>query len=397
MRSANSDSPGRAWVVPLALTIMVAFGVILYGFSVYATDQAAGGEFSKTVLSLAYGGSVFSGGLFAFTVGRLADKHGVRAILAVGAVLGCLGLVGFSVANQPWQVVAAWWLLLGPAQAMVYYEPAYVAIDQWAFSVEHRARILATITVIGGLAGIIFIPLITRLVEVLGWRPTVAVMGLLLLIVGGGTSLFGLPRRQNDEANIARAATSRTIVTGLLQDRHFLLYTVALTLILLSTQGVIAHRIANFEETGFSLATVSLWAAVASAMSLPGRWIAPRLAEQFGATKVQSIIAVVVAASVALMINGATSWQMIGHFCLFGLAFGALLPLRSLVMGGWYSGQSYGRVMGAQWTAVVLTAAAGPVVVGVLRDTTGSYTAPFALLTVLFVAAAVLISASNQQ
>jgi len=171
---------------------MVGFGVILYGFSVYATDEAAGAEFSKTTLSIAYGGAVFAGGLMALPVGRFADRHGVRVIVGVGAVLGCLGLVAFSISTQPWQVVAAWWLLIGPAQAMVYYEPAYVAIDRWS-SIDDRAATLATITVIGGLAGIIFIPLTARLVDAVGWRWAVSSMGMLLLVVGTATAIFALP------------------------------------------------------------------------------------------------------------------------------------------------------------------------------------------------------------
>ena len=83
--------PPRTWVVPMALTVMVGFGVILYGFSVYATDQAAGAEFSKTTLSVAYGGAVFIGGLFALPVGHFADKHGVRTVIGAGALLDYFG------------------------------------------------------------------------------------------------------------------------------------------------------------------------------------------------------------------------------------------------------------------------------------------------------------------
>lgn len=189
---------------------------------------------------------------------------------------------------------------------------------------------------------------------------------------------------------------SRGLNSGFLRDHRFLLYTVALMLILLATQGIIAHRVARFEEVGFSLTTVALWAAVASAMSLPGRWIAPRLAERFGATGVQAVIALIVACSVLLMVDGTSSWQMIGHFFLFGLAFGALLPLRAMVMGGWFSGPTFGRIMGTQWTGVVLVAATGPVLVGVLRDITGGYQASLVLLVTFYVAAAAVIVASGR-
>lgn len=374
---------------------MVGFGVILYGFSVYATDQAAGAEFSKTVLSLAYGGSVFVGGLLALPVGRYADRHGVRAIVGMGAVLGGLGLAAFAMSHEWWQVIAAWWLLIGPAQAMIYYEPAYVAIGQWS-SRRDRARTLATITLIGGLAGIVFIPLAARLVALLGWRSAVVVLALLLITVGGATSVFALPQhRGGDKTGAKPAAIIST--TDLFKDPRFLLYTLALMFILLATQGVIAHRLARFEEVGFSLASVAAWAAIASALSLPGRWIAPRLADRFGSTRVQACIALLVALSVTLMVDGTASWQMISHFFLFGLAFGALLPLRAMVMGDWFSGPSYGRIMGAQWTGVVLVAATGPVLVGVLRDATGGYRVSMVILSALYVAAAAAIILSGRE
>jgi MFS family permease len=374
---------------------MVGFGVILYGFSVYATDQAAGADFSKTALSVAYGGAVFAGGLMALPVGRFADRHGVRLIVGTGAVLGCLGLVAFSISTQPWQVVAAWWLLIGPAQAMVYYEPAYVAIDRWS-QVGDRATTLATITVIGGLAGIIFIPLAARLVDAVGWRWTVSSLGILLLVVGTTTAVFALPPSGPGAADHSSQPRRRALLSQLLRDWRFVLYTVALMLVLLSTQGVIAHRVARFEETGFSLEAVAFWAAAASALSLPGRWIAPRLAVRFGATRVQATIAMIVAFSVALMVNGAAAWQMVGHFFLFGLAFGALFPLRSMVMSNWYSGPAFGATMGTQWSAVVLVAATGPVLVGVLRDQTGGYEASFLVLAALYLAAAAVIAASGR-
>jgi len=382
--------------MPLAATVMVGFGVILYGFSVYATDQAAGADFSKTALSLAYGGSVFVGGLLALPVGRYADRHGVRVIVGTGAVLGSMGLVAFSMSNQSWQIVAAWWLLIGPAQAMIYYEPAYVAISQWT-PTRDRARTLASITLIGGLAGIVFIPLAARLVALVGWRPSVLILAFLLLTVGGATAVFALPHQRGRAVAAASQSTTDVSAAGLLKDRRFLLYTLALMLILLATQGIIAHRVARFEEVGFSLTTVALWAAIASALSLPGRWIAPRLADRFGATRVQAIIALIVAFSVTLMVDGTASWQMVGHFFLFGLAFGALLPLRAMVMGDWYSGPSYGRIMGTQWTAVVLVAAAGPVLVGVLRDATGGYQVSTVILTTLYLVAAATILLSGRE
>ncbi|MCP3995211.1 MAG: MFS transporter [bacterium] len=386
--------PDRRWVFPLATTLMIGYGVILYGFSVYATDQAAGADFSTTTLSLGYGGSVFVGGLLAIPIGHLADKRGVRVIFGIGALFGGLGLALFAISNEPWQVVAAWWLLLGPAQAMIYYEPAFVAIDQWSSPVD-RARTLATITLIGGLAGILFIPLIAWLMTIMSWRSAVLLLGLLLFVVGEITALVALPI--GTPGRMTSEASDLITLPALLRDRRFVLYTVALMLSLLAVQSVIAHRVARFEETGFPVTTVALWASVASALSLPGRWIAPRLAERFGATRVQALIAVIVAVSVLLMVDGTSHSQMVFHFFLFGLALGALVPLRAMVMGSWFSGPGYGRIMGTQWSAVVLVAAAGPFLVGTVRDTTGDYSVSFYLLAAVLLVAAIVIVASGRR
>ena len=50
-------------IVALATTVMVAFGVMFYGFSVFLTVDAAGADFSTTVLSVGYGGAALVGGL----------------------------------------------------------------------------------------------------------------------------------------------------------------------------------------------------------------------------------------------------------------------------------------------------------------------------------------------
>ena len=43
------------------------------------------------------------------------------------------------------------------------------------------------------------------------------------------------------------------------------------------------------------------------------------------------------------MISGDEYWQMVVSFALFGLVFGAALPLRALTMGGWIPTRSSAR------------------------------------------------------
>ena len=380
-------------IVPLSLTVMVAFGIMLYGFSVFLTDGAAGGEFSTGLLSVAYGGGLVAGGSLAYPIGRRADRHGVRGIFGLGAVLGAAGLTLFSFATEPWQVLLAWWGLIGPAGAMTFYEPAFVAVDRWCTK-EQRAKALAVLTLIGGLAGIIFLPGIERLISLVGWRPAVRVLGLLLLVTGGATALFFLRR----EPSIERVASihERYSLGAILRDRRFVLFTAAMVLSSVGRRRCSRTGWRGLKKQVSPWPGVAVWAAVASALSLPGRSVAPFLAQRFRSTSVQATVMGLMAVASMLMIDGSSDWQLSGHFIVFGLSFGAVLPLRAMVMSRWYSGSGYGRTMGAQWAVASLIGATGPAVVGILHDSTGGYQVPIALVASLLAGAAILVVLSGR-
>ena len=81
---------------------------------------------------------------------------------------------------------------------------------------------------------------------------------------------------------------------------------------------------------------------------------------------------------------------MPAHFILFGVAFGAMLPLRPVIMADWYSGPGFGRIMGAQWSLAAVAGAAGPWLVGFGRDAAASYDGPLIGVAIALVVAAAL-------
>ena len=184
-------------IIALSVLVMVAFGTLFYAYSIFITKEAAGAEYSISLLSVAWTGAVLVGGGFAFLVGRHADQHGVRGIMGLGTLVGAAGLILLGASQSGWQLVLVSWLLIGPAGAMTFYEPAFVAVDQW-FGVAGSTRSLATLTVIGGLAGPIFIPLTGFLTVSLGWRWAAVVLAAILLTVGLVTTIFVFPSHMGE-------------------------------------------------------------------------------------------------------------------------------------------------------------------------------------------------------
>jgi len=245
---------------------------------------------------------------------------------------------------------------------------------------------------IGGLAGPLFLPGTERLIATVGWRDTTLVLAGAMILAGAINALIlpkGIPRADADGRPPVRPVR-------LLRDRRFVLFTIAMALSFGAFQSVFFHRIAVFEEAGFTVATVTLWAAASSVLSLPGRYAGPYLAERLGGIKIYAIATTLSAAAVVVMV-GAETWRMPTHFVGFGLTFGAMLPIRAVVMSHWYSGPGYGRIMGAQWSFAAVAGAAMPALTGVVRDRAGDYAPALIAVAALFGLAAVTAFLSGRR
>jgi MFS family permease len=252
---ADSVRSGAGLLAALCVVVSVAYGALSYGFAVLITAPAAGGEFSRGLLSAAYGGSVLTGGLGAVLVGRLADRVGVRWLMAGGSLAGAAGLLAFAWATAGWQVLAVWWVLLGPVTALTFYEPAYVAIQQ-AFATPVRARAIGVLALAAGLSGPIFTLATGALVDGLGWRAATRVLASALACAAPVAAILITARPVHGAPESERAPWRANLASY--RATRLRLFTVGVVLAYGALEAVVVHRIARFEDLGFALATVTL-------------------------------------------------------------------------------------------------------------------------------------------
>lgn len=380
------DRYPRATVVAIAAFVFIAFGVELYAMSVLLTENAAGGEFSISLLSLAFGGSVVIAGLVAPRVGRWADHHAVRGLMILGAVLAFLALATVSLTDSGWIVVLAFWLLLGPAQAMTLYEPAFVAVGLWV-GANKRNHAIALLVVIGGLAGPVFLPLTGYAVDQFGWRQTTFAYGTAILVAGLIVSIVFLPK---DKPSTHRPKPPPPVRwRRFVEDRRLGFQTLAVVLLFASMNSMLFHRVAVFEEQGFDVALIAILAGVSGVLTFPGWYLAPRLAHHVAATTILTWSVVGLVGAMILAIIGTPEVVMVAHFAFFGIFFGFTLPLRPVIMNDWFAGDDFGSVMGKQWSAAAVAGGVAPTLIGVGRDAFGSYFWPLVVLAVAVALAAV--------
>src|SRR5215217_1068273 len=94
--AADKQIRGRrlyyGWVVAgtLALTETISWGILYYAFSVFLVPMGSELGWSTATLTGAYSLSLLISGLAAPFVGRWLDRHGPRALMTAGSILGVL-------------------------------------------------------------------------------------------------------------------------------------------------------------------------------------------------------------------------------------------------------------------------------------------------------------------
>jgi predicted MFS family arabinose efflux permease len=370
--------------------VMVGFGVTLYAMSVLLTEDAAGGDFSITLLSAGFGGSAVIAGMLAPRIGAHADDHSIGGLTLLGGALGAAGMYVFASAQSPWVVLAAFWLLLGPAAGMALYEPAYVAVGHWV-SESHRNKAIALLSLVAGFAGPLFVPLTGFLLDGYGWRMAAVILGSIFLVAAIGASTL-YPRHkpaEHRDHQLDRVKWSRFLI-----DHRLAYLTLAIVLTFAAMNSLIFHRVAVFDDKGFDVATIAVLAGISGLLTFPGRYLMPRAATHVKATTLFAVACFGIAMSLGFAIWGTTTVAMVSFFVLFGIFFGILLPTRAVIMNGWYAGEDYGAIMGKQWAIAAVFGGITPFLVGAMRDSLGSYTVPLIVLTVMILAAAAFSTAA---
>ena len=121
------------------------------------------------------------------------------------------------------------------------------------------------------------------------------------------------------------------------------------------------------------------------------------LADRVSVKHVMLLIYTLIAASVPLLLAGGSRSTMTAFAVLFGLGLGGEYMIIPLMAGQLFGVQILGRVMGIVLTADGVAEATAPMLVGYLRDQSGSYTTGFITLIGTAAAGALAIALLPQR
>lgn len=388
---------GWSIVIALGLTTILSYGTTQYLFGVLEVPLATAFAWSRAELSGAYALSLLVAGVLGVPIGYLVDRFGGRILMTAGSVLAGCALIALSQITHLWQFYLCWSGGLGIAMALILYPVTFTVVTSWF--VADRARAFAVLTLVGGLASPIFIPLSGWLLPQVGWRATLFWYGVLHLVLAVPLHAWLVQRAPDhqdqttppsDTASAFLAEASSTTRQALL-SRHFWLLTAAYALALLGGAVVFAHQIAYLVSRGYGALLAATLAGALGLASLPGRFFLNLLSARIlPQTVLVGTLLVQAGGILVLILAPSVVWLWL-YVLLYGAAFGVLSPLRAQIMADHFGKRAYGAITGSQGIPLSLCQAAGPLLAGWLFDTLHHYDLAFWLCAGSFVLAALLL------
>lgn len=342
------------WI--LGLSQCVLWGILYYGYSIWQEPLVQTLGASRTAIAGAFSAGLGIMALLAPWIGRRIDEGRIVGVVRLGLALAVAGLALLSQSRNVPMVYAAY-VLLGFAMASLLYETAFGLVTRAVVDEHQRLGALSTVTIFGGLASTVFLPLLAWASDTFGWRAT-GLACIPILLAGG----WVLERYVVPPLGSARLAPAEPPAqpTAVIADGTigFSLVFVACTV---SAMSLAVLLIPKLHAAGAS----SVWAASAlgafGLAQLPGRIWLSRFGGQASvrwlttvplATMVLGLVVLAVATTVPLAFVG------VG---LFGFGSGLMTLARPWLVQRRYGVAHAGRVNGRIARHQGLARAIGPV------------------------------------
>jgi predicted MFS family arabinose efflux permease len=287
-------------------------------------------------------------------------------------------------------------------QAATLYEPAFAVIARRVGPLRSR-RAITTLTLWGGFASTVFIPLVQWLMDRWGWRDALVVLGLVNIVLC--TSMYfrfirpaldivptgPTGRGPTDRGPTDQRAIDRHAVRGSLRRPVFWALFLSLTVYAAMFSAFTFHMYPMLLERGIGTVDVVRAIALIGPAQVAGRILIVLFAPKLSMRVIGSVVVATFPVTFsALGLIDPAFWPVAVICVTYGAANGIFTIVRSLVVPEMLSRHAYGAINGLLTIPAMLARAAAPLGAALLWSVTASYNG----VLVGIVASALVLAAS---
>ena len=331
-------------------------------------------------------------------LGRLMDRRGPRVVMELGIFAMAAGLMLATLASRPWHVYGTLGVLVGAGSVCLGFTGEALLLSAWFVRRRGLAMSIAFSGV--GIGSMIIMPLLQAVIERSGWRAACWTMGLLVLVILAPLNLLTRRRPRDigltpdgDDPSATTVSSGREwnivdpawvaidwTLRRAMGTARFWWLAVGYFCALFVWYAVQVHQTKYLVEIGFRPRDAAWALGAVSLAGVPGQIALGHLSDRIGRELVWTIGNLGFAVSyVALLLlardpSSALLYLMIGAQGLLGYGLTSVL---GAIPAEIFEGRHYGTIFGTLMLAAIVGGAAGPWLVGLLYDHTGSYSAGF--------------------
>ena len=361
-------------VWPLSFVQLISWGTLYYSFTLFLGPMERELGWSRAELTAGLTIGIVTAGLASMPLGRLIDKGHGRAVMTLGSVLAGALLFGWSEV-QSLTAYFALWLGLGVAMAATLYEPAFAILVRSLGPAAKRG--VATMTLVGGFASTLAIPLCHILITSLGWRETLVVLAGVNIVLGGAIHLLaivsaGAPQPESSAANPAQPSD----VARVLRGPAFWCLCLAYAAGAFAVSAMIFHMVPLLSERGYPVAAAVAALAVIGPSQIAGRVLVTVVLPKLSLLGTGLIALGLPALGLMMLLAGTgTHWAVIGFGICLGVGNGIATIARANSVAELVAATSFGAVNGAMSLPISLGRAFAPSLASLVWAATGGYDA----------------------
>ncbi|MGI8525471.1 MAG: MFS transporter [Pseudolabrys sp.] len=329
---SSSVETRQSWLIASAALVimMFAFGAA-WIIAVALKDVAAESGGTRSVPALASSLAWLCSGVGGILMSRLANRFGTRWTVISGALSIGVGLA-ISALGPPWPLWIGHGLFIGLLGLGGINAPLYIYVSHW-FD-RRRGSALALISSGGYLAGAVWPPLFEQAISAIGWRQTMAIYGLLeiIIIVPLAAWFFRAPPELPVVAGDAAGPRAAPRVLGLAPNTAFAITCGAAILCCIPMSMPQGHLVAFCSDLGFSRTFGAAMLSVLLGTAFISRQIWGVISDRVGGLTTVMIGSAWQAAAMASFLFTQSEIGLITVSAAFGLGFSGIIPAYVLAL-----------------------------------------------------------------
>ena len=392
------------WVLAVAfLCVFIKSGGVFFAFSLFIKPLQTHFGWSRGGIMAAFSILFALLGLAAPFVGRMVDRHGPRAVIVTGSVIGGFGFVLLSQVNHLWLLYFSY-AVVGVGFSAIGEIPASANVSTWFY--KRRGQAIGIMSTGLGAGGFLLSPLIGGyLIPNFGWRAAYMAIALMTWGLVIPSAIFVLKKKHPDlklESENTRATESIVVnpssiaesggfsLRTALNTSAFWLIAICFLLSNFSHVSVIQSQVPYLSDLGFPVTTAAFVLSLVGIGSLLGKYgfgwlcdmIQPKYACAIGlGLQLTGIIVLINTRSSSPL---AILWL---YGLMMGLGTGSWLPTLSMLTSTCFGLASYGAIFGLQTLFMSIGIATGPLMAGFMYDNSRTYIWAFIIFISLYVVA----------